>query len=340
MVKNIFSLVAVSFMTVFILSGCVNDAPEEVVKENGQEDKIQEEISEEPLDVEVWLEKAGETEEYIIKFHYTLINDNKLKESYDLIVDNENSFEAFSEQYQNTTSVEVYDITRQADGKFHYFIKIVNDEMTENHRVIAEIKDQKINIIDSQKLTGEVDSQDGMSVYILSEDYENFVVLYMDGVEEVIDSGGDAFSTEHFDMEYESVFSSPELSSLGLYITYAYRRFEFFSAKIYDVANKKVLGEFSGGMTGFSPDDKFFYNCKAPRYTPDVGVIIYSMPDFKEIYSVDNLGKEGIYFVNECSIGDDGKLTAQFSSSPKSYSSADEKRSIVYDFESGEGVVE
>jgi len=80
MIKNIFLLGAVSFSAVFILSGCVNNAPEEATQVNIQETKTQEE-----LPVEAELEKVEKVEDEIMTEEVSTkrYEDEKLKITFD-----------------------------------------------------------------------------------------------------------------------------------------------------------------------------------------------------------------------------------------------------------------
>lgn len=277
-----------------------------------------------------------------IKKYYDFLENKKLQEAYDMYEIKRTDFDTFKSLHENKITTRPYQMNVLDNGYYHYFVNFTdNDKLEEKYRIILQVAEGRINTVESNKLTSEIEIFENMSTYVTMKDVDNFVVLLKDGKETVIDSGGIAFgSMEKVDKDYEDWFKDPQFSPKGNYVYYTSQFYNRGGVKIYSIKTGKIFEKINGfGKISFSEDEKFLYRCTLDANLPSAKLEVYSTEkNLENIYSSQNFAdKTGIFVVSSCELSEDGtSVIARFANNAKSYDIATEKVTAVYDFGSGE----
>jgi len=125
-----------------------------------------------------------------------------------------------------------------------------------------------------------------MTAFAKQENGRNYMILSQNGVETIL-SQADDYREGMEDVGTVGVFSDPEFSPFGNYLTYSAIGWESFVTLIYDLKNKTAVPEmFFSALHGFSQDEKYFFDCEANAMSGEFYGRIYSVPGFKVKYEL------------------------------------------------------
>lgn len=124
-----------------------------------------------------------------------------------------------------------------------------------------------------------------MTAFAKQENGRNYMILSQNGVETIL-SQADDYREGMADVGTLGVFTDPEFSPFGNYLTYSAIGWESFATLVYDLKNKAAISWAFSSPHGFSENEKYFFDCEANAMSGEFYGRVYSVPGFKVKYEL------------------------------------------------------
>lgn len=213
----------------------------------------------------------------LIRKYYYQIATGQLNEAYGRLISPNFSQEEFNETYQNTYKIQPRDFKKLSENNYEFWIDYQgHNREAEQHRLIVQIINSKIKQELFDVLTSSIATFGNMAVYGASRGEESIVVLRQNGIDSIID-----LAPNNFDKTLETlIFVDVSFSPQGNYIMYVGGGWEWAYLRIYDIKNKKLALETSGGHGEFSPSESIYFFCEANEMSGNYAATVYKVPEF------------------------------------------------------------
>ena len=213
----------------------------------------------------------------LIRKYYYQIATGQLNDAYKQLINPYLSQEKFNETYQNTYKIQPRDFKKLAENRYECWVDYQgHNRDAEKHRLIVQIINGKIKQELFDVLTSSIITFGDFKAYAASRGDENIVVLRQNGNESIID-----FAPNDFDKTLKTlIFVDVSFSPQGNYLMYVGGGWEWAYLRIYDIKNKKMALETSGGHGEFSPSESIYFFCEANEMGGNYAATVYKVPEF------------------------------------------------------------
>ena len=223
----------------------------------------------------------------IRKYYWFLLN-NKIKEAYEMRSDRtELAYETFQDWYKNLYFIEPYDFKSMNPNEYEFYVKYQDHNRPKTKfRVKMFVNESVIKTLSSDEILSDEVSFGEYSAYAIKRGNKNYMILFENGEEIIIDQGAASYDSEYSNLGEVKSFHSPEFSPKGNYLTYTMTGWEWSVNYVYDIKEKAIKISGSHHSSGFTSGEKYFYVCSSVGMITGADGIVYSVPDFKVEFDV------------------------------------------------------
>lgn len=228
-----------------------------------------------------------------IRKYYFEIEKGNLENAYNMYQNKNVSFETYKEWYKNTIMVNPIDFEKLTDKRYQFKVELQdNNQNQELYRVIMEVNEGKIIPISSEEIVAGPISFGNVTAFVIQKrlgiyEFKTHLILSKNGKEQVLD---EELSNDGAGKRFVGPL---EFSPDGNYLISPVAGYEWRGTNIYDIKNKKRVLELGMSLkeTNFTSNEKYFFAWAESGLDGVYSGIIYSLPDFEEIYN-DMIGAE------------------------------------------------
>jgi len=239
-----------------------------------------------------------------IRKYYFEITKGNLQNAYNMYKEKKVSFETYKEWYKDALIANPVEFKKMGDNCYKFKVQFQNhNQEQELYRVTMKVDEGKIIPISSEKIIESPISFGNITAFVKQRFSKTYLVLSENRKEQILDEGSNSLLGD------SPIIAGPlKFSPEGNYLISHVYGWEWHGINVYDVKNKKrVLKLCLPFVANFTPDEKYFFACARDDFFGAYYNIIYSVPDFKEIYNP-SPEKDHWYYAKECEYDKDKQV--------------------------------